>query len=209
MLVARSWALWAKDFVHQKGAGMTASFRVLCLMALVIAAGLWNGAGSADDPPKPDQPSLDPHLEPLRPLIGKTWRGVFKDSTPEKPVVDIATWERALNGQAVRVLHSINDGEYGGETIITWNADKHLLVFHYFTTAGFMTEGVMSIDGRKILSHETVTGTAGGITQIKGMSEITPEGTFVVKTEYMKESEWTPGREATYTVAPDAKVVFR
>ncbi|MBM3823961.1 MAG: hypothetical protein FJ404_13940 [Verrucomicrobia bacterium] len=54
--------------------------------------------------------ALDEKLEVLRPFLGKTWRGEFKDSTPEKPVVDIAKWERALNGKAVRVLHSINDG---------------------------------------------------------------------------------------------------
>lgn len=61
--------------------------------------------------------TLEPNLEPLRPLLGKTWRGEFAASTPEKPVVDIMYWERALNGAAVRVLHSINHGEYGGETI--------------------------------------------------------------------------------------------
>ena len=41
-----------------------------------------------------DQPVLNEHLEILRPLLGKTWRGEFKNSTPEKPVVDIARWER-------------------------------------------------------------------------------------------------------------------
>src|SRR5690349_7233484 len=60
------------------------------------------------------QPTLNPHLEPLRPLLGKTWKGVFDGSTAEKPTVDIARWERVLNGQAVRLLHSINQGVYGG-----------------------------------------------------------------------------------------------
>jgi len=48
-------------------------------------------------------------LEPLRPFL-KTWKGHFKNSTPEKPVYDTAKWERAMNGQAVRVTHSVNDG---------------------------------------------------------------------------------------------------
>ena len=68
-----------------------------------------------------DSPSLDPNLEPLRPFLGKTWKGEFKNSTPDKPVVDVMQWERALNGKAVRVLHSINDGEYGGESFIVWD----------------------------------------------------------------------------------------
>jgi len=63
-----------------------------------------------------EKASLDERLEPLRPFLGKTWKGHFKDSTPEKPQVDVARWERALNGKAVRILHSVNDGVYGGVT---------------------------------------------------------------------------------------------
>jgi hypothetical protein len=56
---------------------------------------------------------LNSHLEPLRPLLEKTWIGTFKDSKPAKSTVDVQKWERALNGQAIRLLHSINDGAYG------------------------------------------------------------------------------------------------
>src|SRR5262245_23767644 len=91
-----------------------------------------------------DQPSLDPKLEPLRPLLGQTWRGEFKDSTPDRPVIDVAKWERALNGKAVRMLHSINNGLYGGETIFVWDEQKLSVTYYYFSTAGFMTIGTMS-----------------------------------------------------------------
>src|ERR1051325_4965018 len=76
--------------------------------------------------------NLSTQLEPLRPFIGKTWKGEFKSSTPEKARFDISKWERALNGKAVRILHSVNDGEYGGETIITSNAKAERLESHYF-----------------------------------------------------------------------------
>lgn len=55
-------------------------------------------------------PSLDPHLAPLRPFLGKTWKGAFENSKPGKPTVGVQRWERALNGKAVRLLHSSNDG---------------------------------------------------------------------------------------------------
>ena len=77
-----------------------------------------------------DTPSLEPHLEPLRPLLDKTWKGTFKDSKPEKPTVDVMHWERALNGKAVRVLHSINEGIYAGETIIMWDENKQSVTYH-------------------------------------------------------------------------------
>ena len=99
-----------------------------------------------------EAPSLDPHLEPLRPWLGKTWKGEFKNSTPDKPTVDIARWERALNGKAVRVLHSINDGVYGGESIVTWDEKKQAVTYHYFTTAGFMTIGTMTFKDGKVLT---------------------------------------------------------
>ena len=67
---------------------------------------------------------LSEHLESLLPYIGKTYKGEFLNSTKNDPVYDVANWERALNGNAIRILHSVNNGEYGGETIIMWNPEK-------------------------------------------------------------------------------------
>src|SRR6185503_425557 len=84
--------------------------------------------------------SLDSHLEPLKPFL-KTWKGTFKNSKPDKPTIDVAVWERALNGRGVRLLHSVNDGVYGGETMLIWDKKKESIVFYYFTTEGYMTTG--------------------------------------------------------------------
>ena len=156
-----------------------------------------------------DQPSLAPQLEPLRPLLDKTWKGAFKNSKPQKPMVDIMRWERALNGKAVRVLHSVNDGAYGGETIFMWDEKKQEVAYHYFTTAGFMTVGSMSFKDGKLITHEVVTGSTGGVTEVRGTSELLADGTFRVKTEHLKEGQWQPGREVTYNQDPAAKVIFR
>ena len=156
-----------------------------------------------------DQPTLDPHLEPLRPWLGKTFKGEFKNSTPDKPVVDVARWERALNGKAVRVLHSINDGAYGGESLVMWDDEKKAVAYHYFTTAGFRTTGTMTFKDGKILSHEVVTGNAGGVTEVRGTFEMRPDGTMHTKTEHLKNGEWTPGRETTYREDSKASVVFK
>ncbi len=156
-----------------------------------------------------DQPALDEHLEPLRPWIEKTWRGEFKGSSPEKPTVDIARWERALNGKAVRILHSINDGAYGGESIITWDDAKQQLAYYYFTTAGFMTQGTVTFKQRTILTHEVVAGRANGITEVRAQTEMRGDGIFHVKTEYLKDGVWTFGRETTYHEDPTAKVILK
>ena len=81
-----------------------------------------------------EQPTLNPHLEPLRPLLGKTWKGTFKDSKPEKPTVDVVRWERVLNGQGVRVMHSINQGVYGGARILEADTVRLMLTRQNATT---------------------------------------------------------------------------
>jgi hypothetical protein len=156
-----------------------------------------------------DQPSLEPPLEPLRPLLGKTWKGAFKNSTPEKPTIDVMRWERALNGKAIRVLHSVNDGVYGGETIFMWDEKKRMVGYHYFTTAGFMTVGSLSFQGDKLITHEVVTGSSRGVTEVRGTSELLPSGGFRVKTEHLKDGKWEAGREVIYTEDPTAKIVFK
>ena len=86
------------------------------------------------------QKMLSENLKPFQAFISKTFKGEFANSTPEKPVYDISRWERALNGNAIRIMHSVNNGEYGGESIVMWDTKKESLVSWYFTTAGFYTQ---------------------------------------------------------------------
>jgi hypothetical protein len=155
-----------------------------------------------------EQGTLDPNLEPLRPWLGKTWKSDAAEGS-EKPKIDVARWERALNGKAVRILHSINDGEYGGETIVTWDAAKKAVVYHYFTTAGFTTTGMMTFDRGKILTNEKVGGNAGGVTEVRGTGELASDGAFRMKTEYLKDGKWQRGRDATYREDATATVIFK
>ena len=173
------------------------------LIVLVIAAAFFSASRlSAAEPAK-----LDPHLEPLRPLLEKTWKGTFTTSKPEKPVVDVMRWERALNGKAVRVLHSINDGSYGGETLIIWDPKKNTLTSHYFTTAGFTTTGTITTQDGKIVTHEIVTGS--NVSEVRATSEMNADGTFHVKAEHLKDGKWELGHEVTYKEDATAKVVYR
>ena len=71
---------------------------------------------------------LSEHLKPLQSYIGKTFKGKFADSTSENPIYDIQYWERALNGNAIKITHSVNNGDYGGESMIMWDAKVESLV---------------------------------------------------------------------------------
>jgi hypothetical protein len=174
-----------------------------------VTLALWFVLSSLPSLAAPDEKGLIPQLEPLRPWIGKTWRGKFKASTPEKPQIDVAHWERALNGQAIRVLHSMNDGMYGGETIITWSKEKQSLIHHYFSTAGFQTSGTIKVTEGKLLTHEVVTGAAEGVTEVRSTITLHPDGTMSNQAEFLRNGKWEPGHEITYREDQQARVIFR
>jgi hypothetical protein len=152
---------------------------------------------------------LDEHLEPFRPFLGKTWRGQFKDSKQDQPVIDVTRWERALNGKAIRVLHSINDGLYGGESIIRWDGEKNQISYYYFSTAGFYTTGTMTCVDGKITAVEKVNGNANGITEVRSTYELRRNGTVLNKSEYLKNGESAGNREVLYKEDAAVEVKFK
>ena len=155
------------------------------------------------------QPALDPHLEFLRPWLDKTFKSESKTPSSGKSTTDVARWERALNGNAVRITHSLNEGAYGGEVIVRWDEEKQAVCYHYFTTDTFWTEGTMTFNEGKITSHEFVKGKAGGVTEVRATLEMQPNGTYLQKSEFLKDGKWSPGREALYQLDPAARVIFK
>lgn len=155
------------------------------------------------------QETLNENLELLRPYIGKTFKGEFEESTKENPKFDISKWERILNGQAIRVMHSMNEGEYGGETIIYWDSEKESIVFYYFTTAGFYTNGTITFENGNMISHEMVSGNTNGISEVKATSEILENGQLKGSSQYLKDGEWVKGHEIIYIEDPDAELTFK
>ena len=152
---------------------------------------------------------LQEELEPLRKYIGTTWKGIMQESDPDNVSIDIQHWERILNGTALRITHSINDGIYGGETIIFWNKELESLAYYYFTTAGFFTKGTMLIEGKAYIATESVTGNEQGITEVISISEILDDGSMRVTSEFFKNGEWVDGHIINYNEAPDEKVIFK
>ncbi len=153
--------------------------------------------------------TLIPQLEKFRPFLGKTYKGKFANSTPDKPVIDVSKWERHLNGAAIRITHSLNKGEYGGETIIFWDRTLNKLRYYYFTTAGFYTTGEADFDGETFVSVEEVSGSKEGITKVKAKAWFLKDGTLQTKSQYLKKGQWVDGHAAIYKESPGEEVVFK
>ena len=152
---------------------------------------------------------IDPRLAPLQPLVGKTWRGELSPPGAARPMVDVQRFELALNGRAVRSVHSVNDGEYGGETLFVWDDEKKSVVYTYFTTGGFYTTGTMQPEAGALQFHELVRGTTSGPREVKATSRVLPDGRLHVKSQYLKDGTWADGHEAYYAVDPKAVVRFK
>ncbi len=153
--------------------------------------------------------TIPDYFKPFSKIVGKTYRGTFLDSSGQKSAVDIARWEWALNGQAIRVLHSVNNGQYGGETIVYFDKKTQEIRYFYFTTTGFYTQGTMRWEGDKLISHEKVEGNEKGITEVKSVAELLPDGGWKGAAHYLQNGKWVPGHQIIYRIDPQARVVFK
>lgn len=173
--------------------------KIMILLAMTLAV-TTGGVATA---------GLDKHLEAFEPYVGKTLEGAFVNSATGESAVDVQRWESTLGGKAIRVVHSLNEGEYGGETIIFWDSKASTVAFYYFTTAGFYTHGTMTFELGVFTARETVEGSADGITEVRSTSRMLEDGRVHLKSEFLEEGEWVPGHEIYYVEAPDAMVVFK
>ncbi|MBM3821619.1 MAG: hypothetical protein FJ404_01815 [Verrucomicrobia bacterium] len=197
-----SAAEFAMNFFFIRGAFAGYSPRPAILLVILFC-------GFSDLAAAEPERSLAPPLDPLKRLVGKTWRGEFKGGPGEKPIVDVVRWERILNGHAIRVVHSVNQGEYGGETTIVWNVKTLRLESYYFTTAGFFARGVLVMAKDKIMTTEEVMGHPRGITEVRTVMEFLPDGRIHLKARCLKNGEQSEGHEAEYVEAPGMGVVLR
>lgn len=154
--------------------------------------------------------TLAPQLEVLRPYLNKVWRGELQAQQSGKTSIDVSLWQRALNGQAIKVVHSINDGEYGGESIIFWDKSKKSLAYYYFTTGGFYTHGVMKYDevSQALVAEEQVENNAKGITKVRSTTALKGQH-LITNAEYLQQGQWVKGHSATYSESKDGQVRFK
>ncbi|MEO3878495.1 hypothetical protein [Rheinheimera fenheensis] len=172
------------------------------LLSLLLLSGL---VGANETLP------LHTKLEPFRPYLNQHWQGDLTQPGKTEKVIDRSLWSRALNGQAIKTVHSINNGEYGGESFIFWDEKKQSLAYYYFTTAGFYTHGTMefNVQSGEIVALENVENNQNGITQVKSFSRILPDGTLQTKSSYLQNGNWVEGHSATYQPVAAQPIRFK
>ncbi|WCL55189.1 hypothetical protein [Gimibacter soli] len=153
--------------------------------------------------------AADPVLAPLAPLMGKTWRSVENGTNPDGSTFnDVVRWEWQASGHMALATHSLNEGVYGGVTLIHHDAKARTIVFRYATTGGFYTEGtiVPKDGGFEIL--ETVKGTTGGPSDVRTFMKMDGPDAYTVESRMMVNGVWGEPQTRMYRVDPDADVLF-
>ena len=156
-----------------------------------------------------DDKPLSEHLIPFSQYLGKMFSGEFINSTADRPMRDLLSWERALNGNAVKMVHSVNDGEYGGETLIMWDDEKGSLMSWYFTTAGSLTISQAVIKGEQFISIEDVGANQNGITKVKTIIQLLHGQRLQKKTKYLMNNIWVDGNDMIYDEVKDKRPMFK
>lgn len=217
--VAIDVGTWSNSWRKGEGEPQSASERYLVVWrkeadgAWRIAWDVWHRPAPATPPaPKPETASapaaapLRDELAALRPFVGKTWKGAMNE---EKKVYDVSRWEAALGGRAVRILHSVGDGNYGGETLVRWDPVAREVIYDYVTTAAFGTRGKMTFpSAARVECHETVTGNAGGVTEVKATMELLADGRMKVSSRMLKNGSWEESPARIYVEDAAARVVL-
>lgn len=141
----------------------------------------------AQQAPLPEAVSGRAAYAPFEAMVGKTWRG--QGIGPNK-AEDIQRWEWAVGGHAIRIVHSVNNGAYAGETLIFRDKDSGNYIFHYFTTGGFHTTGTIRPVGAVSYEiDETIHG-AKGFGALKSTGVLGADGVYRTRSKMEKDGKW-------------------
>ncbi|HEV2081914.1 MAG TPA: hypothetical protein VGR32_05590 [Brevundimonas sp.] len=140
---------------------------------------------------------------PFEHLVGKSWRGT---GVPGGDAVDVQRWDWAVGGHAVRVVHSVNDGAYAGETLIFRAGDGY--VFHYFTSGGFHTTGTMTSTGPGAFEVEETVHGLEGFPPLRSTIVMGDDGVNRSRSFQQENGAWVEKGGFDYREAPDAVPVM-
>lgn len=147
---------------------------------------------------KPATPEQIARFGILAQLPGRTMRG--------KPIAesseltgDMQRWEWTDNGKAISIRHALEDGSYGGETIVKEDPDTGDLGFVYVTNAGFTTTGTFKLadDGRSWTATEIVSGDSN-VLEVESMGHLNTDGTLRTSSRYRTDEGWQDGHGFIY-----------
>ncbi|MEO9971510.1 MAG: hypothetical protein ABJG15_17065 [Hyphomonadaceae bacterium] len=133
---------------------------------------------------------------------GRTFRGepMTAQGTPDtNGVADVQSWAWSEDGKEIVIHHALEDGSYGGRSLVYPKASGDELAYSYVTSAGFETLGTFTLyeDG-SWESIETVEGHPT-ITHVRSRGYERADGALISESDYLTGNEWSRGTSFVYT----------
>ncbi|WP_050808373.1 hypothetical protein [Asticcacaulis biprosthecium] len=165
-------------------------------------------AALAQTPDVPAKATGRAAFAPLEAWAGKTWRGTGNGPAGGAKIQDVQQWQWDLGGHAIRIIHSVNDGAYAGESVLFPAPDGDGFVYTYVTTGGFYTTGVIRPAGQNAyVAEETVHGVPG-LGKLRSEGELGADGVYRVRSSMEKDGQWIETGGFDYVEDAAAKPVL-
>ena len=152
---------------------------------------------------------LSKHLLGFENFIDKKFKGEFYNSTKENPLIDVIYFERILNGNAISISHSVNNGVYGGKSIIVWNSKNLKLESYYFSTGGEMIQSHVSTEKNEIVMVEDFSKNDNGIQKVKKIYRLGKDGILEYQIKYFMNNIWVNSHDMEYNESKSAEIIFQ
>lgn len=169
------------------------------IATLTLTATLLLGA-SADAPAQ--SPTPEERFAPIAALVGHCWTAPMGDSG----AWDEQCYEWVYDHAFVRSNHIVRGGKgiYQGSTIFSWDGRNQRLRYHYFTSTGAVSEGVVEVVEGVPVFVETHVDPEGK--EIRLRSELRMDGDqgYTVETRRLSETGDGPVGTRRYTLSEGA-----
>jgi len=170
---------------------MLRRIRLIAALPLLIALTASHGSSQPSDAAE--------ELDKLAWLVGPPWVGTV--GAGDNAAVDVSVWSWAVGGHALRNVHAVAGGAYGGETLLWWDTEETAYAFVYVTTGGFTTSGHLRLnDDGSLEGIEDVSGAgvAQGVDAVRTITRRGGSGELVIGVSYQRDGVWGPVRERVY-----------
>lgn len=133
----------------------------------------------------------------LAQFAGHTYRGEPNEGGPLDQA-DIQQWSWTEDGKALLIRHALEDGSYGGDTIVRRENGDEALSYIYKTNAGFSTTGTFTVS--KEGTWEAIEEVVGqsDVTKVRSRGHMRADGALISAAEYLKGGQWVPGHSFVY-----------
>jgi len=102
-------------------------------------------------------PEIDARLEPLRPLLGKTWRGSLASPDGTHSYVVVRRFEPVAGGKVIKITKENPDLGGRGEGFLYWDDVTKRIRLFFIEESGVFLEGSVTSDGKVITFEGTMT----------------------------------------------------